>query len=94
MKNLNPDCQVCGEDREITVCAVPGVPWSAAYCQECFDANAHPYHIVVSNTWASGGYDECADWWQGIVDDTLRHLKTSRKQFDKDVESVSDSWND
>ena len=85
----NPDCQVCGEDRETRVCSIPGIPWSAAYCQECFDANAHPYDMIVANTCVAGGYDKCADWWQGIVDDTLVHLKISKEKFHNDV---SDEW--
>ena len=82
-----PQCQVCGEHRKTVACTVPGVPWSAAYCQECYDANAHPYHILVSNTWAVGGYDEADGWWQSMVDDTLTHLKITREQFDKDLEN-------
>ena len=83
-------CDVCGKDCDTKVCTVPGYPCSAAYCQECFDANAHPYDIVVSNTWAIGGYNMCADWWQDLVDDTLDHLKISHKQFDKDVREIED----
>ncbi len=79
-------CQVCGEDREVAVCTVPGVPYSASYCQECFDANAHPYYLVVSNTWAAGGYHKCAGWWQDLVDDTLEHLNISFQKFNKDVD--------
>ena len=78
-------CQVCGGDKETIVCSVPGVPWSAAYCQECYEANAHPYDLVVANTCVAGGYDQCADWWQSIVNDTLAHLEISREQFDEDV---------
>jgi len=81
------DCQVCGENRETAVCSIPGIPFSAAYCQECFDANAHPYDLVVANTCIAGGYDKCADWWQSIVNDTLTHLKITREQFDKDLEN-------
>jgi hypothetical protein len=69
------------------VCSVPAVPWSAAYCQECLDANAHPYHIIVSNTWALGGYDNSVDWWQAIVNDTLTHLEIPMEQFIEDVEA-------
>ena len=88
-------CQVCGEVKETAVCAVPGIPFSAAYCQECFDANAHPYDLVVTNTYISGGYDKCVDWWQEIVDDTLNHLKIPRGQFNEDVGDEADvtvSW--
>ena len=85
MKNPNPSCQVCGEDRETRVSAIPGVPWSAAYCNECFDANAHSYDIVVDKTWAVGGYEDCADWWKALVDDTLTYLEISHEDFNKDV---------
>jgi len=78
-------CQVCGQEGEARVCSVPGVPYSAAYCTKCFDANAHPYDLVVANTWAAGGYEECADWWKGLVDDTLTYLEISHEDFNKDV---------
>jgi hypothetical protein len=43
------------------------------------------YWLVVSNTSAAGGYDECADWWQGFVDDTLCLRGLSKEEFDEHV---------
>jgi hypothetical protein len=79
-------CDVCGENPEVGVAAVPGVPMSVAYCEECLRANAHPYGIMVINTSLVGGYDQAAEWWQEMVDDTLRHLDKTRQQFDLDVD--------
>jgi len=90
MKNLNPKCQVCGKDEKTKICTIPGVPYSAAYCKSCFDANAHPYDLVVSNTWAAGGYNKCANWWQDLVDDTLEHLNISHSKFTKDVDAMEE----
>jgi len=78
-------CDVCGERPQVGVAAVPGVPMSVAYCAECLRANAHPYGIVVINTAMAGGYDKAAEWWQQMVDDTIRHLRKTRAQFDLDV---------
>ena len=82
-------CEVCGKEGEHPVASVPGIPYSAAYCKECFASNAHPYDLVVINTWSAGGYDECVGWWKNIVDDTLKHLKISREKFDNDVFALS-----
>jgi len=81
---------VCGKDEKTKVCTIPGVPYSAAYCKSCFDANAHPYDLVVSNTWAAGGYNKCANWWQDLVDDTLEHLNISHSKFTKDVDAMEE----
>lgn len=78
-------CDVCQQHEPVGVAAVPGVPMSVAYCEGCLRANAHPYSIVVINTALVGGYDEAADWWRQMVDDTLRHLGKTREQFDLDV---------
>jgi hypothetical protein len=78
-------CQVCGEEPAVGVVAMPGVPISFAYGRNCLSANAHPYDIVVANTADVDGYDNSADWWKQIVDDTLAHLGKTREQFDADV---------
>ena len=79
-------CDVCGVNPQIGVAAVPGVPMSVAYCEECLRANAHPYGILVINTALLGGYEHAAEWWQQMVDDTLAHLSKPRERFDLDVE--------
>jgi hypothetical protein len=84
-------CGVCGKKGEHPIASVPGVPHSAAYCKECFASNAHPYDLVVINTWSCGGYDECVDWWKNMVNDTLKHLKIPREEFDKDVFALDDN---
>lgn len=84
-------CEVCDEREAIGVAAVPGVPYSAAFCQECLTAGALPYWIAVSNTALAGGDLGLAgtvDWWQEVVGDTLKWLGKTREQFDIDVEGI------
>jgi hypothetical protein len=78
-------CEVCGDEPAVGVASVPGVPISVAYGRKCLSANAHPYGIVVANTADVDGYDNSAEWWKQIVDDTLTHLGKTREQFDADV---------
>ena len=84
--NEAPICEVCNKNPSIGVCAVPGVPYSAAYCSQCLAAGANPYNIVVSNTACIGGLENSADWWKVLVDKTLNHLEKSYAEFEKDVE--------
>jgi hypothetical protein len=79
-------CDVCGENPQVGVAAIPGIPMSVAYCEDCLRANAHPYGIIVVNTALCGGLDEAADWWKQMVHDTLVHLNKTQDQFDLDVE--------
>jgi hypothetical protein len=81
-----PTCEVCGVRQAIGVCCVPGVPYSAAYCRECLEANAHPWSILVDNTMALGGLSEAADWWKKMVEDTCRLLGKTLDQFNADVD--------
>ncbi len=91
-------CEVCEKNPEVGVACVPGVPYSAAYCHECLKANAHPYWVIVGNTCAvldgyPNGDEEAAqtwrthtaEWWQEMVDDTLKHLGKTEDQFKADV---------
>lgn len=78
-------CDVCDNEPSIGVVAVPGVPASVSYGQKCFEANAHPWTILVANTAIGGGYDHMATWWKKMVDDTIKHLNKTREQFDADV---------
>jgi hypothetical protein len=86
-----PTCEVCKKEQAVGVCCVPGVPYSAAYCKTCLDANAHPYFIVVANTACIGGLEHSAPWWQDIVRDTLVHLGKTPEEFKADVDkSIAD----
>lgn len=83
-----PKCEVCEERAAVMVCSVPGIPYSAGYCRECLEADAHPYHLVVSNTACVGGRDKAAPWWLDVVDHSLAWLKKSPEEFDGDVAAV------
>ena len=78
-------CETCETRNAIGVAAVPGVPYSAAFCQECIKAGAAPYWIVVRNTALIGGLDNAADWWKNVVAATLNHLGKSSVDFAADV---------
>ena len=78
-------CDVCKNEPSVGVAAVPGVPMSVAYGEECLKANAYPLGVLVANTACAGGYEFTEDWWQEMVDDTLIHLDTSRERFDEMV---------
>lgn len=75
-------CDVCGKEEMVGVAAVPGVPMSVAYGRECLSANAHPVWVLAANTAMVGGYEHAAEWWQEMIDDTLKHLDVSREEFD------------
>lgn len=89
-----PTCEACNQRPGIGVAAVPGCPVSVSYCRECLDANAHPYWVLVANTACVGRYDDCADWWREMVDDTLRYLGKSREDFDAEVKASVDQMNE
>jgi hypothetical protein len=83
-------CEVCHDEPALGVASVPGVPVSVAYGRKCVAANAHPYHILVANTAAIGGYGEASTWWREMVDATLEHLSIERAKFDQDVTECLD----
>jgi hypothetical protein len=80
------NCDVCGTHEAKGVASVPGVPISVAYCQECLNANAHPWGILVVNTSLIGHLSQSAEWWQEMVRDTCAHLGRSIEEFNLAVE--------
>lgn len=88
-----PTCEVCGVEPAFCVAAVPGVPYSAAYCLRCLQANAHPWWLVVTNTAIVGGYEHAAPWWQEIVDSTISHHGKTRAEFDDAVRREEAQFN-
>lgn len=84
-------CETCNERPPVGVYSVPGMPYSAAYCEKCIEADAHPYHIMVSLVVLCCGWDHCADYVKDMVNNTLKHLNKDKKQFDLDVEELGRS---
>ena len=80
-------CEVCNSEEAIGVCSVPGIPYSAAYCQPCLDCNAHPLHIMIGGTAINGSLTECADWWKDMVSCTCSRLGIEIDDFNKRVEA-------
>ena len=78
-------CEVCDKNEATYTCSVPGVPISCAYCVDCFNANAHPWGIVVANTACLGGLQYAAYWWKDIVYSTCTHLGKTKEEFEKAV---------
>jgi len=91
MKRLEmPICEVCKKNKAIGVFCVPSVPIGCAYCEECYEANAYPWWILVSNTVCCGGLDKCADFWKWMVTNTCEHLEKSLDEFITDVRKSED----
>ncbi len=78
-------CETCQTNNAIGVAAVPGIPYSAAYCAPCIKANAHPWWLMVGNTADMGGLEDSADWWVEMVEDTCRHLGRPMSEFNSAV---------
>lgn len=81
-----PICEVCNKNESFSTISVPGVPISCAYCMECFQANAHPWWILVSNTACIGGIENAAKYWKEMVEATCNHLGKSMEEFNREVE--------
>lgn len=65
-----PTCEVCGEREAIGVACVPGVPYSAAYCEPCLECGAHPLNIVVALVVMLGGLENAHEGVGWMVEDT------------------------
>lgn len=78
-------CEVCHRAPCVIVGVVPGVGESCAYCRDCFQANAHPWHVLIGNTACIGGLAHASGWWLAMVDATCLRLGRSREDFTVDV---------
>ncbi len=81
MTQVNLNCDVCNKRPMIGAFCIPGLPMSCAYCQECFDANAHPMGILVSMTATTGSLEAFDHFWVKMVEDTCKHLGVSMEEF-------------
>lgn len=78
-------CEVCEKVTRVAVVCVPGVPHSAAYCEECLTANAHPWGILVANTACCNGLAHTHEGWRKMVHATCAHLGKTLEQFESEV---------
>jgi hypothetical protein len=78
-------CETCQKEPPVAVVCVPGVPYSAAYCESCLAANAHPWPILVANTACIGGLDMAHEGWRALVRDTCAHLGRTLAEFESEV---------
>jgi hypothetical protein len=60
-------CEVCEIAPTVHVCCVPFVPYSAAYCEDCLVADAHPLFVLIGQTAILGGFDKAHENWQGMI---------------------------
>lgn len=86
MTNWHVKCETCQQNDAVGVAAVPGIPYSAAYCDDCLRANAHPWWLLVGKQALIGEpFETTAPWWQDMVRATCTHLGKTIKQFKADV---------
>lgn len=79
-------CGCCGKEKPIVgVAAITGMPMSIAWCEDCLKVDIVPYWSAVSNTAVCDGWDNCAEWWQEIVKNTLEYFGKTRAEFEQDV---------
>lgn len=87
-------CGVCGSPKVIGVFCVPGIPYSDAYCQECIDENAHPYHILTADcamrglTTHSLFETKAASYFKDMVYKTCQRLDVPISKFFEDVADI------
>lgn len=83
-------CETCQKNNAIGVAAVPGIPYSAAYCDTCLHANAHPWWVLIANQCAIDlPLGLTAQWWQQMVHDTCEHLGRTLEEFKAEVLEAS-----
>lgn len=82
-------CEVCGKNKAKGAFAIPMVPMSVLYCQECLDADAHPIDILAQYTAVYGGLDKMGNGWKEMVKNTLNHLDKTMDWFELTVELES-----
>lgn len=64
---------------------------SVAYGRKCLEADAHPYSILVAQTACVGGHCNVAEWFDYMIESTLKHLNISYADFYLDVwKSIAD----
>lgn len=90
-------CDTCEERESIGVAAIPGMPMSVAWCQECLQSGAIPWWAAVGNTAIIGGLVNAAEWWVEIVEATLKHLDRTKEEFEGEVavrikELLEEEW--
>jgi len=86
-KNKVAVCESCKTAQATLVISVPGVPYSAGYCQECLNHNSHPMGILIANTAAIGGLKNAAAWWTEMVMTSLYHQKKTVEWFEAEVQN-------
>lgn len=87
-----PLCEVCEKRPGVAVCAVPAMPLSCSYCQECLNANAHPWKALAINTSLIGGLANAGSFWVKMVDSTCKHLGRTREEFLRAVAAEDKAW--
>lgn len=92
-----PQCQCCNKNESVGFAAVPGMPVTIAWCQECLNAEVTPYGILVFNVGTAGKVQSrddivamFVDWYVDEIDRTLEYFDVSFDQFVSDINACFD----
>lgn len=81
------ECDVCGKQTNVVVCASVMGAVSFAYCKDCLEAGAEPYGVMVSRVASCGNWpDSINAEYQRIVRNGLKYLGVSEEKFTHDVD--------
>lgn len=69
------DC--CRKNPTVGVAAIPGLPMSIGWCQECLNAGVQPSWAIAMQVEMMGGIEEAAEWFQDEALRTLAHFGIS-----------------
>ncbi len=81
-------CDACGKEKskdDLSVCCVPAMPVSAAYCLDCLKINNHPISLLIINTALIGGLDQGAEFWKDMVMSSLKAQDKTLEWFNEEV---------
>jgi len=87
----NKKCQSCGNatpEDEYLVCSAPYTAMSVGRCPSCFANDIYPYQDLADACWSVGGFDLCADWFQGLIISNLIFYNKTKKDFIKEVKEI------
>lgn len=79
-------CEVCDERETVHVLSVPGLPYSAGYCEECAKSGANPYWCMVTVAAMCEGIEHVSAEYLSIIEVTLKYLDKTWEEFNEAVE--------
>ena len=64
-------CDACKTHKAVGVCAIPLVPVSMSFCQDCLNKGSYPMEILIANTVCVNGLANANAVWKKMVTDSL-----------------------